>query len=66
VDTVVFIFCIVLIFIPFFNFGKIFLDISRYATGRLNVLTNTYVAGDGEYIILIERIIMIISMYFGN
>ena len=33
--------------LPFFNFGKMFLDISTSTTGRLDELTNTYVAGPG-------------------
>ncbi|KAF9170369.1 ATP-binding cassette sub- A member 1 [Mortierella sp. AD010] len=37
----------VLMFIPFFNFGKIFLDMSLFATGRLDVLTETYIPGPG-------------------
>ncbi|KAF9918705.1 ATP-binding cassette sub- A member 1 [Lobosporangium transversale] len=39
----------VLMFIPFFNFGKIFLDMSRFATGRFDVLTETYIPGPGFY-----------------
>ncbi|TPX33176.1 hypothetical protein SmJEL517_g03814 [Synchytrium microbalum] len=38
---------IVLMFFPFFNFGKIFLDITTYTTGRLDSLTNTYIPGPG-------------------
>ncbi|KAF8934037.1 ATP-binding cassette sub- A member 1 [Podila verticillata] len=37
----------VLMFIPFFNFGKIFLDMSLFATGRFDVLTETYIPGPG-------------------
>ncbi|KAG0048815.1 ATP-binding cassette sub- A member 1 [Gryganskiella cystojenkinii] len=37
----------VLMFIPFFNFGKIFLDMSLFATGRFDVLTSTYIKGPG-------------------
>ncbi|KAI7820422.1 hypothetical protein BC939DRAFT_234263 [Gamsiella multidivaricata] len=37
----------VLMFIPFFNFGKMFLDMSIFATGRLDVLTETYIPGPG-------------------
>ncbi|KAJ3173237.1 ATP-binding cassette sub- A member 1 [Geranomyces variabilis] len=37
----------ILIFFPFFNFGKIFLDITTYTTGRLDTLTNTFIAGPG-------------------
>ncbi|KAG0269989.1 ATP-binding cassette sub- A member 1 [Actinomortierella ambigua] len=37
----------VLMFLPFFNFGKIFLDISMLSTGRYDVLTDTYVPGPG-------------------
>lgn len=32
-------------FIPFFNFGKLFADLSIRTTGYLNELTNTYVPG---------------------
>ncbi|KAF9987241.1 ATP-binding cassette sub- A member 1 [Mortierella antarctica] len=37
----------VLMFIPFFNFGKIFLDMSLFSTGRFDVLTETYIPGPG-------------------
>ncbi|KAF9407456.1 ATP-binding cassette sub- A member 1 [Podila epigama] len=37
----------VLMFIPFFNFGKIFLDMSIFATGRFDLLTETYIPGPG-------------------
>ncbi|KAF9992881.1 ATP-binding cassette sub- A member 1 [Entomortierella chlamydospora] len=37
----------VLMFIPFFNFGKVFLDMSLFATGRLDILTETYIPGPG-------------------
>ena len=37
----------VLMFIPFFNFGKIFLDMSLYASGHLDLLTQTYIPGPG-------------------
>jgi ABC-type multidrug transport system ATPase subunit len=37
----------VLMFIPFFNFGKIFLDMSLFASGRFDVLTDTYIPGPG-------------------
>ncbi|KAG0211088.1 ATP-binding cassette sub- A member 1 [Mortierella sp. GBA30] len=37
----------VLMFIPFFNFGKIFLDMSLFATGRFDLLTSTYIPGPG-------------------
>ncbi|KAJ1539609.1 ATP-binding cassette sub- A member 1 [Nowakowskiella sp. JEL0078] len=37
----------VLMFIPFFNFGHMFLDISTRTTGKLDSLTGTYIAGDG-------------------
>ncbi|KAF8936514.1 hypothetical protein EDD21DRAFT_445427 [Dissophora ornata] len=37
----------VLMFIPFFNFGKIFLDMSLFASGRLDDLTETYIPGPG-------------------
>jgi len=39
---------IILMFIPFFNFGKIFLDISSYTTGRLDTLTQTFIPGPGK------------------
>ncbi|TPX64598.1 hypothetical protein SpCBS45565_g05755 [Spizellomyces sp. 'palustris'] len=38
---------IVLMFFPFFNFGKAFLDITTYTTGRLDSLTNTFIPGPG-------------------
>lgn len=38
---------IVLAFVPFFNFGHMFLDISTLTTGRLDTLTNTYIPGPG-------------------
>ncbi|KAJ3299116.1 ATP-binding cassette sub- A member 1 [Borealophlyctis nickersoniae] len=37
----------ILMFLPFFNFGKIFLDITTYTTGKLDVLTQTYIPGPG-------------------
>ncbi|KAG0014317.1 ATP-binding cassette sub- A member 1 [Podila clonocystis] len=37
----------VLMFIPFFNFGKIFLDMALFATGRFDLLTETYIPGPG-------------------
>ncbi|KAI8921283.1 hypothetical protein DFJ77DRAFT_449232 [Powellomyces hirtus] len=37
----------ILIFFPFFNFGKMFLDITTYTTGRLDTLTNTFIPGPG-------------------
>ena len=36
-----------LMFLPFFNFGKMFLDISTLTVGRFDSLTETYVAGPG-------------------
>ncbi|KAJ3084515.1 ATP-binding cassette sub- A member 1, partial [Quaeritorhiza haematococci] len=33
--------------LPFFNFGKIFLDITTSTTGKLDVLTQTFVPGPG-------------------
>ncbi|KAF8939132.1 ATP-binding cassette sub- A member 1 [Haplosporangium gracile] len=36
-----------LMFIPFFNFGKIFLDMSLFSSGRFDVLTATYIPGPG-------------------
>nr|KAJ3422464.1 ATP-binding cassette sub- A member 1 [Polyrhizophydium stewartii] len=38
---------IVLSLLPFFNFGKCFLDISTLTTGKLDELTGTYVPGPG-------------------
>ena len=32
---------------PFFNFGKLFLDITTFTTGKLDVLTQTYTPGPG-------------------
>ena len=37
----------VLIFFPFFNFGRMFLDITTLTTGLLDVLTDTYIPGPG-------------------
>ncbi|KAJ3217033.1 ATP-binding cassette sub- A member 1 [Dinochytrium kinnereticum] len=37
----------VLMLLPFFNFGKIFLDIMSLTTGKLDVLTSTYIPGPG-------------------
>lgn len=37
----------ILMLIPFFNFGKIFLDMSTFATGRIDFLTETYIPGPG-------------------
>ncbi|KAJ3287594.1 ATP-binding cassette sub- A member 1 [Borealophlyctis nickersoniae] len=36
-----------LMFIPFFNFGHMFLDITMYTTGKLDTLTQTYIPGPG-------------------
>ncbi|KAK3843110.1 MAG: hypothetical protein J3R72DRAFT_119764 [Linnemannia gamsii] len=36
-----------LMFIPFFNFGKIFLDMSLFSAGRFDLLTATYIKGPG-------------------
>ncbi|KAF9932556.1 ATP-binding cassette sub- A member 1 [Linnemannia zychae] len=36
-----------LMFLPFFNFGKIFLDMSLFASGRFDLLTSTYIPGPG-------------------
>ncbi|KAL5032325.1 hypothetical protein RTP6_000451 [Batrachochytrium dendrobatidis] len=36
-----------LMFIPFFNFGHMFLDIATLTTGMLDTLTNTYIPGPG-------------------
>lgn len=38
---------LILMFIPFFNFGHMFLDITSYTTGRLDTLTNTFIPGPG-------------------
>lgn len=35
------------ILIPFFNFGKMFIDISKLSSNTLNVITDTIVKGDG-------------------
>jgi len=37
----------VLIFVPFFNFGKMFLDITSLTTGRRDTLTQTFIPGPG-------------------
>ncbi len=37
----------VLIFFPFFNFGRMFLDITTLTTGLLDNLTQTYIPGPG-------------------
>ncbi|KAK5828319.1 hypothetical protein F5H01DRAFT_373825 [Linnemannia elongata] len=37
----------VLMFIPFFNFGKIFLDMSLFSSGRFDLLTSTPIPGPG-------------------
>lgn len=37
----------VLMFIPFFNFGKIFLDISNLSSGKIDRLTQTLIPGPG-------------------
>ncbi|KAJ3185215.1 ATP-binding cassette sub- A member 1 [Gaertneriomyces sp. JEL0708] len=37
----------VLMFLPFFNFGKIFLDFTTLTTGRLDSLTSTFIPGPG-------------------
>jgi ABC-2 family transporter protein len=33
--------------LPFFNFGKLFLDISTLTTGQLDLITNSYIPGNG-------------------
>ena len=38
---------LILMFIPFFNFGHMLLDISSFTTGKLDILTNTFVPGPG-------------------
>ncbi|KAJ3123094.1 ATP-binding cassette sub- A member 1 [Nowakowskiella sp. JEL0407] len=37
----------ILMFLPFFNFGHMFLDISTRTTGKLDQLTGTYISGKG-------------------
>ncbi|KAJ3381664.1 ATP-binding cassette sub- A member 1 [Lobulomyces angularis] len=37
----------ILLLIPFFNFGKMFLDLTTLTTGRLDRLTQTYIPGPG-------------------
>jgi ABC-type Na+ transport system ATPase subunit NatA len=37
----------ILMFIPFFNFGKIFLDISHLSSGEIDELTQTLIPGPG-------------------
>ncbi|KAG0229733.1 ATP-binding cassette sub- A member 1 [Actinomortierella wolfii] len=37
----------IMMFLPFFNFGKVFLDLSMLSTGRYDILTDTYVPGPG-------------------
>ncbi|KAJ3102571.1 ATP-binding cassette sub- A member 1 [Phlyctochytrium planicorne] len=36
-----------LLLLPFFNFGKLFLDITTLTTGKLDTVTSTYVPGPG-------------------
>jgi ABC-type multidrug transport system fused ATPase/permease subunit len=36
-----------LVLLPFFNFGKIFLDIGSYTNGKFDVLTETFIKGPG-------------------
>ncbi|KAI8919679.1 P-loop containing nucleoside triphosphate hydrolase protein [Entophlyctis helioformis] len=38
---------LILMFLPFFNFGHMFLDISTLTTGQLDTLTNTFIPGPG-------------------
>jgi hypothetical protein len=38
---------LVLMFFPFFNFGRMFLDITTLTTGLLDTLTDTYIPGPG-------------------
>ncbi|KAJ1550934.1 ATP-binding cassette sub- A member 1, partial [Nowakowskiella sp. JEL0078] len=35
------------VFLPFFNFGKIFFDMTSLTTGKLDLLTGTYIKGPG-------------------
>lgn len=37
----------ILSFVPFFNFGRMFLDITTRTSGRLDQLTDTYIPGPG-------------------
>ncbi|KAJ3064546.1 ATP-binding cassette sub- A member 1 [Podochytrium sp. JEL0797] len=37
----------ILALVPFFNFGRMFLDISTFTTGYLDQLTSTYIPGPG-------------------
>ena len=37
----------ILSLLPFFNFGKLFLDISTFTTGQLDIITNSYIPGNG-------------------
>ncbi|KAI9026752.1 hypothetical protein DFJ74DRAFT_604379 [Hyaloraphidium curvatum] len=58
---------IVLIFIPFFNFGKIFLDITILTTGRQDLLTDSYIPGPGfPWSALYQPIPSLYLPYYGN
>ncbi|KAJ3345706.1 ATP-binding cassette sub- A member 1, partial [Kappamyces sp. JEL0680] len=37
----------ILSLLPFFNFGRLFLDVQTLTTGQLDIITNTYIPGDG-------------------
>lgn len=36
-----------MMFVPFFNFGKMFLDITTLTTGKLDAITATFIPGPG-------------------
>jgi hypothetical protein len=40
--------------VPFFNFGFMFLDISVFTTGELDVSTQTYIPGPGKHFTLLS------------
>jgi hypothetical protein len=43
------IYLVVLIFLPFFNFGKMYLDISSRTSGKRDFLTETFIPGPGMF-----------------
>ncbi|KAI8909842.1 hypothetical protein EDD86DRAFT_190712 [Gorgonomyces haynaldii] len=56
-----------LMFIPFFNFGHMFLDINILTTGKLDQLTNTYVPGPGfPWSQLYNDIPLSVKPYYGT
>ncbi len=58
---------IVLVFLPFFNFGKMFLDITTLATGKPDFQTDTYIPGPGfTWADLYEPIPPEFLPYYGN